>query len=40
MKFMGRRAGYNLLDNRRNKDVLEELKVVPAEKKLAQYKQQ
>jgi hypothetical protein len=39
MKFLRRIAGYSLLDNRRNVDILEELKVDPLEKKLAQYKQ-
>jgi hypothetical protein len=39
MKFIRHTAGYSLLDNRRNKDLLEELKVDPIEKKLAQYKQ-
>jgi hypothetical protein len=37
MKFTRRRAGYSLLDHRRN--ILEELKVDPVEKKYAQYKQ-
>jgi len=32
-------AGYSLLDHRRNEYILEELKVDPVEKKLAQYKQ-
>jgi len=36
---MRRTARYGLLDNRRNEDILEELKVDPVEKKLAQYKQ-
>jgi hypothetical protein len=31
-------AGYNLLDHRRNEDILEELQVEPVVKKLAQYK--
>jgi hypothetical protein len=39
IKFMRRRAGYSLLDYRRNEDILEELTVNPVEKKLAQYKQ-
>jgi hypothetical protein len=38
MKFMRHRAGYSLLDCRRNEDILEELTVNPAKKKLAQYK--
>jgi len=36
---MRRTAGYSSLDRRRNEDILEELKVDPAGKKLAQYKQ-
>jgi hypothetical protein len=39
MKFMRSTTGYSSLDHRRNEDVLEELKVDPVEKKLAQYKQ-
>jgi len=39
MKFMRSTAGYSLLDNRRNECILEELKVDPVEKKLAQHKQ-
>jgi hypothetical protein len=39
MTCMGRTAGYNLLDYRRNGYILEELKVDPYEKKLTQYKQ-
>jgi hypothetical protein len=39
MKFMSHGAGYNLLDHRRNEDILEELKAKPVKKKLAQYKQ-
>jgi len=33
MKFMRRTAGYSLLDQRRNEDILEELKVDLVEKK-------
>jgi hypothetical protein len=36
MKFM--RRGYSSLDRRRNEDILEELKVDPAGKKLPQRK--
>jgi hypothetical protein len=36
---MRRTAGYDLLDKRRNEDILEELKVDPVGKKSAQYKQ-
>jgi len=32
-------AGYNILDHRKNEDILEELKVDLVEKKLGQYKQ-
>jgi hypothetical protein len=39
IKFMGRTAGYSLLDHRNNEDILEELKVGPVGKKLAQCKQ-
>jgi hypothetical protein len=39
MKFMRRTAGYSLLDHRRNEDILEELRVDPVKKKLAQCKQ-
>jgi hypothetical protein len=39
MKFMRLSAGYSLLDQRRTEYILKELKVDPAEKKLAQYKQ-
>jgi len=38
MKFITRRAGYSLLDRRRNVDILE-LKVDTVRKKLAEYKQ-
>jgi len=38
MKFTRRTAGYTFICHRRN-DILEELKVDPVEKKLAQYKQ-
>jgi hypothetical protein len=40
MKFIRRIAGYSLLGNRRNEDILEELKVDPVEKKLARCKQE
>jgi hypothetical protein len=36
---MTRRAGYSLLNHRRNEDILEEIKVDPVDKKLAQYEQ-
>jgi hypothetical protein len=39
MKFIRRTARCGLLDHKRNKDILEELKVDPAGKKLSQYKQ-
>jgi uncharacterized protein YdcH (DUF465 family) len=39
MKFMRRRAEYNLLDHRINEDVLEEIEIHTVEKKLAQYEQ-
>jgi hypothetical protein len=39
MKFIRITAGYSLLDHRRNADILEDLKVDPVEKRLAQYKQ-
>jgi hypothetical protein len=40
MKFMRRTAEYSLLvDHRRNGDILEEVKVDPAENKFSQYKQ-
>jgi hypothetical protein len=38
MKSMGHTAEYNLLDHRRDEDLLEELKADPVGKKLAQYK--
>ena len=34
MKFLRRTAGYTLLDHKRNDEILEELKVQPAENKL------
>jgi hypothetical protein len=39
MKFMRHKAGYSLLDHRRNEDVLKEYYIDQTEKKLAQYKQ-
>jgi hypothetical protein len=39
MKSMRRTARHNLLDHRRNEDILKETEVDPVEKKLAQYKQ-
>jgi hypothetical protein len=39
MISMKRTVGYSLLDSRRNEDILEEFKLDPVEKKLAQYKQ-
>jgi hypothetical protein len=39
MKFMTCTGWYFLLDHRRNEDILEELKVHPVEKKLAECKQ-
>jgi len=39
MKFLRYKAGWNLLDHRRNEDILEELKVDPVKRKSAQYKQ-
>jgi hypothetical protein len=39
MKFTRCPAGYRLLDRGRNADILQELKVDPAESKLAQYKE-
>jgi hypothetical protein len=38
MKFMRCRAGYSLLDRKRNEDILEEHELDPVETKLAQYK--
>jgi hypothetical protein len=34
MKFFRRTAGYNLFDQKRNEEILEELKVEPADEKL------
>jgi hypothetical protein len=39
MKFMRCTAGHNLVDHKRNEDILEELNVNSVRKKLAQYKQ-
>jgi hypothetical protein len=40
MKFMRHTGGYSsLLEHRTNKDILEEFKLYPDEKKLVQYKQ-
>jgi hypothetical protein len=39
MKFIRHTARYSLLDQRRNKNILEELKVGPVKNKLTQYKQ-
>jgi hypothetical protein len=39
IKFMRHTANYSLLDHRRTVCLLEEIKVGPVEKKLAQYKQ-
>jgi len=38
MKFVGRTAGYSLLNHRRSEDI-SELRVDPVEKKIAHYKQ-
>jgi hypothetical protein len=37
MEFIRRTAGSSLLDHKRTEDILEEFKVDPVEKKLAQY---
>ena len=34
MQFLRRTAGYTLLDHKRNDEILEELKVQPADNKL------
>jgi hypothetical protein len=34
-----KRTGYHLLDQRRNEDILKEIKVDPVKRKLIQYKQ-
>jgi hypothetical protein len=39
MKFKRSTAGYSSLDPRRNEGILEQVKIDPVEKKLAQYKQ-
>jgi hypothetical protein len=38
MEFFGRTAGYTLLDCKRNEEILEELKVEPADETLRSYK--
>jgi hypothetical protein len=38
MKFFRRTFSYTLFDKERNEDILEELKVEPAEAKLRRYK--
>jgi len=38
IRFFRRTAGYTLYDNKRNEEILEELKVEPADKKLQRYK--
>jgi hypothetical protein len=38
MKFMRLTAEYKLLDRGRNEDILEEIKLDPVAKELAQYK--
>jgi len=38
MKFFRRTAGYTLYDHKWNEEILEELKVEPADKKLRRYK--
>jgi hypothetical protein len=38
MNSFGRTAGYTLVDHRRNEEILEELKVGTADKKLRRYK--
>jgi len=38
MKFFIRTAGYIVFDHKRNKEILEELKVEPADEKLRRYK--
>jgi hypothetical protein len=38
MEFIRRTVEYNLLDCRKNEDILEELKEDPVGKKLAQHK--
>jgi hypothetical protein len=38
MKFFGRTAGFILFDQRRNEEILEELKLKPSDEKLRRYK--
>jgi len=38
MKFFRRTAGYTILDRNRNEEILEELKVEPADENLRRYK--
>jgi hypothetical protein len=38
MTFIRRTAGYTLFDNKRNEEILEELKVETADEKLRRYK--
>jgi hypothetical protein len=38
MKFFKRTAGYTLSGHKRNEEILEELKVEPADEKLRRYK--
>jgi hypothetical protein len=38
MKFFGRIPGYTIFDNKRNEEILEELKVEPVDEKLRRYK--
>jgi hypothetical protein len=37
MKFLRRTAGYTLFDHKRNKEILAELKVEPADEKLCTF---
>jgi hypothetical protein len=37
MKFFRRTAGYTLLNHKRNKEILEELKLEPVDEKLRRY---
>jgi hypothetical protein len=38
IKFFRKTAGYTLFDHKRNKEILEEFKVEPVDKKLRRYK--
>jgi hypothetical protein len=38
MKFFQKNSGYTLFDHKRNGEILEEMKIEPADKKLRKYK--